>query len=89
MPEDGVRVMVFTDVDSATRFKLFDPEVFPLGDLLISASRDNEDVTAPADVSVNLDLQGDLLTGAVLEDLLGVCLGAEFLLDVDAYALAN
>jgi hypothetical protein len=86
---DGVRIMVFIDVATTARLKLFDPEIFPLGDVLVSAQREGGGPSGPIDLGFGIDIAGNLLTGAVLEDLLGICLGAQYMLDVNAFALAQ
>lgn len=88
-PGDGLRVMAFVDAETAVRMKAFDPELFPLGDILASAQREGGQPDAPVDVGVDIDLANEFLTGGALEDLLGICLGAEYLLEVNAFALAG
>lgn len=84
-----MKILVFVDVETAARLTLFDPEVFPLGDFLVEAERQADDPDAPVDLALGVDVEGGFLTGAQLEDLLGICLGAQYMLDVNAFALAN
>jgi hypothetical protein len=88
-PQDGVRIMAFVDAEAAARFKLFDPELFPLGGVLASAQREGGGTQEPTIAGVDVDLADEILTGAALEDLLGICLGAEYMLEVNAFALAE
>lgn len=88
-PGDGVQVLIFIDVSTSARFTLFDPEVYPLGDILVAANSHGVDADGPVDLGLNVDVIGELSLGTVVENLLGVCLGAQYMLEVDAYAYAR
>ncbi len=88
-PGDGVQILIYVNAETTARFKLFDAEVFPLGDLLVAANSYGVAADSPITLGLNLDVVGDLTLGAIVEDLLGVCLGAQFMLNVDVYRYAN
>lgn len=89
VPGDGVQIIVFVDFDTAARFTLFDPEVFPLGEAMVAAHRNDTEVDADAMVHVGATAEGNVLTNVGLQNLLGLCVASQFLLNVDAVTMAN
>ena len=86
-PGDGARILVFVDIAAAARIQLFD--LAPFSDVLAAAELGTTAEATSGILSAGLNLTGDLLTDVVLEDLAGLCLGAEFMLETSAVAFAN
>lgn len=87
-PGAGVRILIFIDVVAAGRLELFD--LAPFSDLLLAAelSRD-ADVDGDGAISAILDVSGELAGDVLLDELAGICLGARFMIETRAIALAE
>jgi len=87
-PGDGVRILIFVDAVAAARLELFD--IAPFSDLLLAAelSRDT-DVEGEGAISAILNATGELAGDVLLDELAGICLGARFMIETQAIALAE
>ncbi|MSU88522.1 hypothetical protein GE300_02675 [Rhodobacteraceae bacterium 2CG4] len=87
-PGDGVRILVFVDAAASARLTLFD--IAPFSDLLLAAqlARDT-DIAADGAVSAVIDASGELTGDVLLDPLAGICLGARYMIETQAIALAR
>ena len=86
-PGDGVRILIFVDVAAAARLQLFN--IAPFSDVLAAAELGTSAETTAGILGAGLSITGELLTDVLLEDLAGLCLGAEFMLETSAVAFAK
>ena len=89
MPGDGVKILIFVDFDTAARFTLFDPEFYPLGEALVAAHREDTEVDGEIMAHVGASVVGDVVANAGLDNLLGLCISAQYMLHADAVTLAQ
>lgn len=87
-PGDGVRILIFVDAAAAARIQLFD--IAPFSDLLLTAqlARDT-DLEATGAISAVIDASGELTGDVLLDPLAGICLGAQYMIETQAIALAE
>ncbi|QHQ36140.1 TadG family pilus assembly protein [Algicella marina] len=87
-PGDGVRILVFVDIAAAAQIDVFN--IAPLTYVLASAEIGRETHgSGGGNLGLDLEVAGGLLTDLLLEDLGGLCLGANFMLETKAVALAH
>lgn len=89
LPGDGLRIAVYLNAATTAKLKMFDTELFPLGQVLADVQREQSEVEGSTILSLNATVVGEILANAGATELLDVCFGAQYMLHADLFALSQ